>query len=66
MNKEKLIETLEDLATFFALAIAAAKKARETGETRGDDFHAAYWDGRKDSYHLAFTKLDKIIKEAKR
>ncbi len=66
MTKQKLIEKLEDLATFFTLTSNNANmesiKKRKVGAS-GD---ALVEEGAAGAYNIAFVKVDKLIKEAKR
>jgi len=62
MEKKKLIEKLEDLATFLTLAAAEANHEQPKDSNLYADFHK----GEKKAYNAAFEKLDKIIKEAKK
>lgn len=61
MEKQKLIEKLEDLATFLALASAEANHEQPKDGGLYRDFHK----GEKKAYNAAFNKLDIILKEAK-
>lgn len=66
MRVKKLIEKLEDLATFFTLeandSAEQAKKSERKGQTGDTHFH----EGTAAANKIAFIKLDKLIKEAKR
>ncbi len=65
MTKPKLIEKLEDLATFLTLASNDAGKAKDRAKSIKNSLDSDYWRGREQAYKLAFDKLDGIIKEAK-
>ena len=67
MRVKKLIEKLEDMATFLTLAANDAE-GEQYKESHIDDTGrlAAFAEGRKVAYNNAFVKVDKIIKEAKR
>ncbi len=62
MRAKQLLEKLNDLATFLALASA------EADHEQGKDFnlYADFHKGEKKAYNIAFNKVDGIIKEAKK
>ena len=61
MRAKIMIEKLEDLATFLALASAHAKHEQPIDGGLYRDFHK----GEEKAYDAAFEKVDEIIKEAK-
>ncbi len=65
MRVKKLIEKLEDLATFFSLAAADAGEHKEASHLRGEYTAGAIWEGRQVANREAYNKVDKIIGEAK-
>lgn len=65
MTKPKLIEKLEDLATFLTLKTSDASKRRKESKTILSLESLAFWEGREDAYKTAFNKVDALIKEAK-
>ena len=66
MRKKQLIEKLADLATSLALSRNDANKNCETEKEKEKPNFASYWVGRESAFNVAFLKVDKIIKEAKR
>ncbi len=66
MRAKKLIEKLEDLATFFSLAAADAGKHKEESLLKENYTAVSIWEGRQIAYREAYNKVDKIIGEAKR
>ena len=66
MSKEKLIEMLEDLATFFALAAKDASEKKAIAWRKYNSTIASVNEVREAVYNIAFKKLDKIITEAKK
>lgn len=66
MQKKKLIEKLEDLATFLTLAANDAGKESIAAKRKGQIADAHICDGEAIAYNIAFVKIDKIIREAKR
>jgi len=66
MSVKKLIEKLEDLATFLTLAANDADKEAKTAENKSDLGHSYFHDGKAKAYNTAFNKVDGLIKEAKR
>ncbi len=65
MRAKKLIERLENLATFLTLKASDAKKRSNESKTISSMESRAFWEGREDAYRVAFNKVDAIIKEAK-
>jgi len=66
MRIQELIEKLEDLATFLTLAASDAKKRSNEAALNGDVTHCTLGAGQEGAYKIAFSKVDNIIKEAKR
>ena len=66
MRVKKLIEKLEDLATFFTLAASDEGKEATTARKNRDSIHTSFCVGRKGAFDVAFKKVDGILKEAKR
>jgi len=66
MRAKKLIEKLEDLATFLTLAASDAGKSIQTSKKIGNQVAISYHEGREVVYKIAFNKVDGLIKEAKR
>jgi len=66
MRAKKLIEKLEDLATFLALAASDTKKQSSDAANKGDTTYCTFHSGEAKAYGIAFKKVDGIIKEAKR
>ncbi|MCK4785190.1 MAG: hypothetical protein KAV87_15680 [Desulfobacteraceae bacterium] len=62
MEKKKLIENLEDLATFLVLASAEANHEKPKDGGLYADFHK----GEQKAYNAAYEKVDKILREAKK
>ena len=62
MRAKKLIEKLEDLATFLALASAEANHEQH----KDSNLYVSFHKGEKKAYNVAFNKVDGLIKEAKR
>ena len=65
MTKPKLIEKLEDLASFFTLASRDANMESIKKRKMGASGDALVEEGAAGAYHIAFVKVDKLIKEAK-
>ena len=65
MTKQKLIEALEDLATFFTLAKESATTQTANALKKREVAPASFNLGRKMAYDTAFAKLNVIITEAK-
>ncbi len=68
MRKKQLIEKLEDLATFLALAAkdSGEEKTKEIDKGGGSIlYNLACWEGKEEAYKTSFIKVDGIIKEAK-
>lgn len=66
MRTKKLIEKLEDLATFFTLASNDANKEAIKKAKKGATGDALVYEGAASAYNTAFVKVDKLINEAKR
>lgn len=66
MRAKKLIEKMEDLATFFVVARDHAYKQAEEQNKKKNITLARHWAGRASANLIAFNKLDVLIKEAKR
>ena len=54
MEKKKLIENLEDLATFLTLAATSAATQANTARKKRNLEHASFNVGRKTAYDTAF------------
>ncbi len=65
MRAKKLIEKLEDLATYLTLAASDASELKEAAEKKVDFQGASFSRGRKVAYNNAFQRLHRLIKEAK-
>jgi len=65
MRTKKLIEKLEDLATFLTLAANDAKKQASDAGNRGDMTECTLRESEAEAYEKTFKKVDGIIKEAK-
>lgn len=66
MRVKKLIEKLEDLATYLTLAASDAE-VKKNESRLGERFTtASIWEGRQIASKHAFEKVDALIKEAKR
>ena len=65
MEKKKLIEKLEDLATFFTLAALDAE-GKQKKQPLYQNPTRAYYEGKQEAHNIAFNKVEQIIKEAKR
>ncbi len=65
MRVKKLIEKLEDLATFFTLAASDAEVKKNENSLMENFTTASIWEGREIANKYAFEKVDALIKEAK-
>lgn len=66
MKTKELIEKLENLATFFTLQSKDAKNGIKDSKSIRATESASFHEGRKTAYDTAFSKINTIIKEAKR
>lgn len=66
MKAKQLIEKLEDLATFFTLAASNAGEEAKKTEKKGDLGDSYFHEGEAATNKIAFEKVDKLIKEAKK
>lgn len=65
MRAKKLIEKLDDLATFLTLSQNDAGKREKEEEKKENRGLTSYWAGRESAFNVAFLKVDGLIKEAK-
>ena len=66
MRTKQLIEKLELLATYFTLASSDANKESIKKRKKGATGDALVLEGQAAAYNIAFVKVDKLIKQAKR
>lgn len=66
MKKQKLIEKLEDLASFLTLSQSSAEAQARDAQGMGSVKRASFCSGRGKAYGIVFLKLDGILKEVKR
>jgi len=65
MRTKKLIEKLEGLATFYALAAKDTDNLIAAAKQRGEVSSVSFHTGKKIAFELAFHNLDRVIKEIK-
>jgi len=66
MRAKQLIEKLEDLATFFTLEASDSAEQARISKTKRQIADEHFHEGTAAANKIAFIKVDKLIKEAKR